>query len=345
MGSGRRHKKRTAGIALAVLLAVVAGCVFCAWKAAGRQRGESADTPATESHIRLVRSEIPQMPPMSRMSYSEIFSDMNDVQIEAAKRNGLRNPDMLSNPDNSAELVKVETCEAYAMDSLRHSKPYLVPQAEKLLMYIGHRFDEIQTEYGVKRKVRPIVTSLLRSRRDVGRLRRVNSNATENSCHLYGTTFDISYTRFMDEDGNVVASNSKYKELLAKALYELRFEGLCYVRYERRQPCFHITVRSVDYEGDLVSESVEYVGGEQPTVTVGPVRPDETGVRENPTVTSSKAEPSETTVKPKPRTKNPDTASAAVGRSGAEKTTPVKSSNTVRGRSREFEHKGNYVFD
>ena len=41
-----------------------------------------------------------------------------------------------------------------------------------------------------------IVTSVMRSKADVGKLRNTNDNATQNSCHLYGTTFDICYNRY-----------------------------------------------------------------------------------------------------------------------------------------------------
>ena len=260
---------------MGLLLVIVAGGVFCANRLATARETESASVVESESHNRLLRSEIPRM---GRVNYSELFADMNDVQLEAAKRGGLRNPDKVVDPAQCDELVLVESSAGYAVDTLRHSKPYLVPQAARLLTYIGHRFDEIQTERGIRNKVRPIVTSLLRSRGDVGRLRRVNRNATENSCHLYGTTFDISYTRFMDSCGNVVTDSPKYKEMLAEALYELRFEGLCYVRYERRQPCFHITVRTLDYAGSLASETVGYEATtEAPGTTGNPGSPGKTG--------------------------------------------------------------------
>lgn len=310
-----------------MLLLLVAGGVFCAWKFVGGHKSNGDDAVLTESHSRLLRSEIPKMSPMS---YSEMFPDMNDVQIEAARRNGLRNPDNLTDPADSYELVRVETCGDYVVDTLRHSKPYLVPQAARLLTYVGHRFEEIQTERQVKQKVRPIVTSLLRSSHDVGRLRRVNRNASENSCHVYGTTFDISYTRFMDENGRIVTEDPIYKELLAAALYELRFEGLCYVRYERRQPCFHITVRTVDYDGDLASQTVEYeIGNGSVLTAMAEKETVETPVKKEVTeVTVEKEEKKETNaneVKPEEPV--------------------VKKNNDVRSHSKDFDRRTNYVFD
>lgn len=302
---------------------LVAGGVFCAWKFAGGHKSGDDDTVVTESHSRLLRSEIPKV---SAKSYSEMFPDMNDVQIEAARSNGLRNPDNLTDPADSYELVQVETCNDYVIDTLRHSKPYLVPQAARLLTYIGHRFEEIQVEREVKQKVRPIVTSLLRSSHDVWRLRRVNCNASENSCHVYGTTFDISYTRFMDENGRIVTEDPIYKELLAAALYELRFEGLCYVRYERRQPCFHITVRSVDYEGNLASETVEYEVGNGPVIAA-------VAEKTETVKTQEKQEVSEATVEKKETKANEVKPEEPV----------VKKNSNVRSRSKEFDRRTNYV--
>lgn len=240
-----------------VLLVVLAGGVFCAWKlAVGGQRSADDEQPLMESHNRLLRSEIPAMAANS-MRYRELFADNNDVQLKAAKKMGLKNPEAVKQPELCDDLVEVKSNSWYKVDTLYHSKPYLVPEASLLLTYISRRFDQLQDEEGVKTKVRPIVTSLLRNKSQVGRLRRVNRNATENSCHLYGTTFDLSYCRFVTNDGEEVMDNGKYKQLLALALYELRFEGLCYVKYERRPPCFHITVRAVDYEGELACETEE----------------------------------------------------------------------------------------
>ena len=246
-----------------VLLVVLAGGVFCAWKlAVGGQRSADSEQPLMESHNRLLRSEIPTMAANS-MRYRELFADNNDVQLKAAKKMGLKNPEAVKQPELCDDLVEVKSNSWYKVDTLYHSKPYLVPEASLLLTYISRRFDQLQDEEGVKTKVRPIVTSLLRNKSQVGRLRRVNRNATENSCHLYGTTFDLSYCRFVTNDGEEVMDNGKYKQLLALALYELRFEGLCYVKYERRPPCFHITVRAVDYEGELACETEEIEVGSQ----------------------------------------------------------------------------------
>jgi hypothetical protein len=82
----------------------------------------------------------------------------------------------------------------------------------------------------------------------VTRLRRFNGNATENSCHLYGTTFDIAYNRYEtveDPEGEQrrrVPSDT-LKWVLSEVLRDMRMADRCYIKYEVKQGCFHMTVR------------------------------------------------------------------------------------------------------
>ena len=77
---------------------------------------------------------------------------------------------------------------------------------------------------------------------DVKKLKRVNGNASTNSCHCNATTIDISYVRFED-DKIRPRSNYELRLALAQTLHELREAGRCYVKIERKQYCYHITVR------------------------------------------------------------------------------------------------------
>ena len=79
-------------------------------------------------------------------------------------------------------------------------------------------------------------------------MRRRNTNATINSTHAYGTTFDISWKRFEkveDPDGRPLqdVGADTLKLVLAEVLRDLKQAGRCYVKYEIRQACFHITTR------------------------------------------------------------------------------------------------------
>ncbi|MDD6890524.1 MAG: DUF5715 family protein, partial [Bacteroidales bacterium] len=144
-------------------------------------------------------------------------------------------------------LLEIAACERYGLDSLTHSIPFLVPKAVALLDTIGSNFlDSLENKGLNPNKV--IVTSVLRTRQDVKRLRKKNNNASLNSCHFYGTTFDLSWKRFEkveDPDGRPMqdVNADTLKLVLSEVLRDLRTAGRCYVKYELKQGCFHITAR------------------------------------------------------------------------------------------------------
>lgn len=177
------------------------------------------------------------------------FDDVNDTQITAAQRFGIEPLQSRDELDSVllSSLVKVETCNGFCVEPLTHSVPYLTPNANDLLHTIATKFqDKLQDKGFAQYQV--VVTSLLRTSDDVRRLRRVNSNAVSKSCHMYGTTFDIAYNCFQQVDSLAdfegdLASHKELVNILGETLKELRDDNLCYVKYERRQPCFHITAR------------------------------------------------------------------------------------------------------
>ncbi len=200
---------------------------------------------------RLLRSEIPTLN-VRTMVYRTLFNDGNDVQLEAAVRNGVRDFAAIEDPTCCPELVRVESTALYVVDTMQYSVPYLVPEAHLLLQRIAERFQEVMQECYPDNlhTYRLVVTSCFRTPDHVRRLMRRNRNASENSCHRYGTTMDISHIRWINEQNDTV--NELYlKQMLAKTLYELRYEGLCWVKYERRQACFHLTLRHTEYQGNL----------------------------------------------------------------------------------------------
>ena len=137
------------------------------------------------------------------------------------------------------KLVKISSCRWYEIDDLTHSLPYLVPRADKLLETIGRNFrDSLDSKGLPDRKI--IVTSVLRTDSSVKRLRKKNLNASANSAHIFGTTFDVAYARYV---GGKEEERDKLKTVLAEVLQDLRLAKKCYVRYEYKQGCFHITVR------------------------------------------------------------------------------------------------------
>ncbi len=172
----------------------------------------------------------------------EVFNDSNHYQLEHARRLGIEPISHLGQFYNTRRpLVKIATNKDFAVDELKHSFPYLVPEAAKLLHDIGRNFQD-SLKAGNGGNYRIIVTSVLRTPGTVKRLRRVNGNATQESTHQYATTFDITYTRFEAVDGKEVNSQGDLKNILAEVLHDLHQQGRCMVKYERKSPCFHITV-------------------------------------------------------------------------------------------------------
>ena len=174
----------------------------------------------------------------------KVFNDSNYLQLQAARELGIDPIEDLSYAYfMKRPLVKVKSNEFYQIDSLRHSLPYLVPEAADLLEEIGKNFiDSLHGRGGDSYKIK--VTSLLRTPETVGRLRRVNINATDSSTHQYATTFDISYTNFYCLDPNRQINQGDLKNLLGEVLKDLRDKGRCYVKYEYKTGCYHVTAKS-----------------------------------------------------------------------------------------------------
>lgn len=180
--------------------------------------------------------------------FSRTFPDNNDVQLLAASTHGVEPvADRRDAEKRKKELVFVGASPYFHVDPLHNSIPYLVPRAAVLLNDIGRAYyDSLQIKGIPLHQI--IVTSVLRSRVDVKKLRGYNPNATENSCHLYGTTFDICYNRYKTvspSEGRPrrAVRNDTLKWVLSEVLRDMREKKRCYVKYEVKQGCFHITVR------------------------------------------------------------------------------------------------------
>ncbi len=189
----------------------------------------NADGSLKKSRIRGVRD------------YDESFPDSQSQQLDAALRYGVKPvTDRVDAEARKNELVFVGSNPYYNVKRLNSSVPYLVPRAAVLLQDIARNFmDSLQTKGVPVNKL--LVSSVLRTKEDVERLRRHNGNATENSCHLYGTTFDIAYNKYASVTRPV--RNDTLKWILSEVLDDLRSRGRCFVKHEKHQGCFHITVR------------------------------------------------------------------------------------------------------
>ena len=188
-------------------------------------------------------------PRISKVNIGKSFNDVNDVQLSAAKKFGIKPIDSRSDVGKLPQsLVMLEDCDTFVVDSLRHSMPFLTPNAGKLLQDIGTAFRDSLSAKGLNPS-RLVVTSVLRTKDDVKSLQNGNVNATSESTHCYGTTFDISYSRFGKVpvvDGHPADSVDNYTLhlILYEVMRDLKDKGRCYVKHEKKQTCLHITVRS-----------------------------------------------------------------------------------------------------
>ena len=183
------------------------------------------------------------------VKFAQEFNDLNETQLRVAQAIGV--PPVTDRKEAEglkSRLVELTDTDTYAIDSLTHSIPYLIPEAKALLDLIGKNFQDSLSAKGLNPN-KLVITSVLRTEADVERLRRRNLNASENSTHRYGTTFDLSYWRYVKipelrgrpyED----VPPEYLRATLSQVLKDIHDQGnLCYIKYERKQNCFHITVR------------------------------------------------------------------------------------------------------
>lgn len=177
-----------------------------------------------------------------RGGFSRTFSDLNAAHLEAARS---INTTIFANEeeaDDNGHMVKIKENDYYAIDKLTHSLPYLTDEAADLLKTIGENFqDSLESKSATPHRI--IVTSVLRTDETIKKLRKRNSNSSLNSAHLYGTTFDVAYTRFEPLEEGEEIPVQLLKSVLAEVLRDLRKDKKCYVKYEVKQGCFHITAR------------------------------------------------------------------------------------------------------
>lgn len=176
------------------------------------------------------------------MNYSKVFDDINDVHLEKARAVGLRQIPEKRDDIDATRLVPVEDTDYLVVDDLRYSVPYLTPGAARELHHIAKAFHDSLT-----RKQFPVYqlvcTSILRTEEDVARLRRSgNPNASDNSSHCYGTTFDISHSRYHREvETDTFMQPYELTKVLAEVLRDEKQAGRILVKYEKKEHCFHIT--------------------------------------------------------------------------------------------------------
>ena len=184
--------------------------------------------------------------PGRTFSYKQKFNDLQSRQHDVASRIGLPRPpkDRADAAAMRNRLVEIKTCDNYIVDSLTHSVPFLIPSAKRELDSIGAEWADILQRNNLPH-YQFFVTSVLCTQEDIKYLQRSgNINSVTQSCHCYGTTFDLAYMRY-----NKVTRTRDYmhednlKLVLGQVLLNEQRKGHIFVKYEAKQSCFHITVR------------------------------------------------------------------------------------------------------
>ncbi|MBC6369113.1 DUF5715 family protein [Algoriphagus sp. AK58] len=177
--------------------------------------------------------------PTELVSYSgRLKKDTYEEHLSAAELKGLKliqNEYELFQRVFERTLVEASSGKGYRVDSLTHSFPYITPESKKVLEELGLAYEALAGAGNFF-----TVSSATRTEEQQKALKRRNRNATDgNSSHSYGVSFDISYIRF----NGIREWDAKAQKNLETVLNHFQQTGKIYVIKERRQSCYHVTVR------------------------------------------------------------------------------------------------------
>ena len=179
-----------------------------------------------------------------RPKLSKLFPTLNEEHLAAAKKYGLKETPKTRDDVNYGGLVLVTDNEYLKIMDLKYSVPYLTQHAAQELNIIGKAFHDSLANHRLL-NYKLVVSSLLRTEEDVNRLRKVNGNASANSSHCYGTSFDIANQRYFREDEDSQDAKMEPFELnkvMSEVLTDRMKQGKIICKFEKNQHCFHITV-------------------------------------------------------------------------------------------------------
>jgi hypothetical protein len=179
----------------------------------------------------------------------EFSRKLNDKIVEysaAAKLTGIKvckDEKELKKRISEGKLVKVKSGNYYIVEKMKFSYPCVTRESKILIDEIAEKLSAKASQKGLT-GVRFYITSMTRISDNMKSLRRSNGNASANSPHLYGNTFDISYKRFVAHKWVLTNCDKKFlKEALAEVIWQLKEENQCWATYEKVQNCFHIVSR------------------------------------------------------------------------------------------------------
>jgi len=164
-----------------------------------------------------------------------LFRDGINAHEKAYKREGIKaqkTDEDLIQLNKKNVLKEIESNEFYILRDLTHSQPLLLPKAIDFIDQLSILYKQKCTEKNID-YLRYEITSGSRSKESVKKLREESTVAIENSPHLKGKTFDMSWRAFGD--------NKEQLKLFTSALSELKNQNKCFVKFERNG-CLHITV-------------------------------------------------------------------------------------------------------
>ncbi len=188
---------------------------------------------------------------LTRDEVRQLKRYLNSYHVEVGRAKGLKKPFASQEAFNdskwsnviSNDLDEVTDCDNYLVTGSTHSIPYLVGDAKDFLDEVGERFASKLKEMG-EDEYKFRVNSLLRTLADQRNLKKVNPNAAKTvSSHLYGRSFDISESKYYEEDSEVPGYSTELRIILLRELLKMQKEGKCYVILEDVTNCIHVTVR------------------------------------------------------------------------------------------------------
>lgn len=136
---------------------------------------------------------------------------------------------------NENKLVLINRARGFQVDRLTHSHPYVTPKSKAVLEELGQAFGALSKDESFF-----TITSVTRTPEQQQNLRKRNRNATSGiSSHSYGVSFDISYIRFNGKKG----PNRSAQKDLESVLNDFQAANKIFFIKERKQSCYHITVR------------------------------------------------------------------------------------------------------
>ncbi|GMQ28396.1 DUF5715 family protein [Algoriphagus confluentis] len=198
---------------------------------------EEKPDPITRELPIPISVDLPELIEVPKLKGS-LAKDAYEDHLSAAEYQGvgiIEAEEMLFDLINNHKLVEINSGNGYRLEPLTHSHPYVTPHSKKVLEEMGLMYEILAGEGNFFS-----ISSATRTMDQQVNLKKRNRNATAgNSSHSFGVSFDISYIRF----NGVKSWDQKAQRNLEKVLNHFQESGKIFVIKERKQSCYHVTVR------------------------------------------------------------------------------------------------------